>query len=111
MASNVTSVGRGAAVSEYVGGEVLLCGGRDNNNQVLDSCMGYNLAYDKWETRSLLAEPREEAASVVVAGEVSKNLYLIVLFTVVILFRCHYYFLLIDVRTRRSHQRRIISVF
>ena len=70
MASNVTSVGRGAAVSEYVGGEVLLCGGRDNNNQILDSCMGYNLAYDKWESRSLLAEPREEAASVVVAGEV-----------------------------------------
>ena len=88
MASNVTSVGRGAAVSEYVGGEVLLCGGRDNNNQILDSCMGYNLAYDKWESRSLLAEPREEAASVVVAGEVGilRNYTMYVKFLNVIVF-------------------------
>jgi len=28
IASNVTSVGRGAAVSEFVNGDVLLCGGK-----------------------------------------------------------------------------------
>jgi len=69
IASNVTSVGRGAAVSEFVNGDVLLCGGRDTNNRVLNSCMGYQMDSDNWKSHSQLIDFREEAASVVVAGQ------------------------------------------
>ena len=70
IASNITSVGRGAAVSEFVNGDVLLCGGRDTNNRVLNTCMGYHMSSNNWESHSLLIDYREESASVVVAGQV-----------------------------------------
>ena len=68
--SNVTEVGRGAAVAEYFEDEVVLCGGRDKANKVMDSCVAYSPMTDQWAEHSVLLEPREEAASVLVSGQV-----------------------------------------
>ena len=45
--------------------------GRDTNNRVLNSCMGYQMDLDNWKSHSQLIDFREEAASVVVAGQVN----------------------------------------
>jgi len=58
------AVGRAAAVSEYAQRKVLLCGGRDYSQVVLDNCWAYNPRVNEWEEHSRLASgPREEAAS------------------------------------------------
>ena len=49
--------------------------GRDTNNRVLNSCMGYQMDSDNWKSHSQLIDFREEAASVVVAGQV-RNYFL-----------------------------------
>ena len=120
----MTSVGRGAAVSEFVNGDVLLCGGklksccikflwqnvnfsdqflllgRDTNNRVLNSCMGYQMDSDTWKSHSQLIDFREEAASVVVAGQVKQyfldllpKIFILVIIKLLFLklpFRCTY---------------------
>ncbi len=59
-------------MAEYFDGQVVLCGGRDKTNQVMDTCMSYSLSEDKWADHSVLLEDREESASVVVSGQVSQ---------------------------------------
>ena len=56
-------------MAEYVENSVLLCGGRDKMNRVRDNCMSYNLKTNEWATHSDLLDLREEAASVVLAGQ------------------------------------------
>lgn len=70
---NTTSIARGAAVAEYVGAEILLCGGRDKNNLVSKSCLGYHIMRNEWEEHSELIDLREEAASVVLSGQVFRD--------------------------------------
>ena len=62
--SNVTSIGRGGAVAEFVEDSVLLCGGRDKQNRVMGNCMAYNPMNNHWESHSELIDMREEASSV-----------------------------------------------
>jgi len=67
--SNVTSIGRGGAVAEFVEDSVLLCGGRDKQNRVLGNCMAYNPMSNHWDSHSELIDMREEASSVTVSGQ------------------------------------------
>ena len=62
--SNVTSIGRGGAVAEFVEDSVLLCGGRDKQNRVMGNCMAYNPMNNHWDSHSELIDMREEASSV-----------------------------------------------
>jgi N-acetylneuraminic acid mutarotase len=67
--SNVTSIGRGGAVAEFVEDSVLLCGGRDKQNRVMGNCMAYNPMNNHWDSHSELIDMREEASSVTVSGQ------------------------------------------
>jgi len=61
-------VARGGAVSELVGEDVLLCGGRDTEGAIRDDCIAYNITSGAWSAHSILTAPREEAACTVVGG-------------------------------------------
>lgn len=65
---NATTIGRGGAVAEYVGREVLLCGGREAGN-IMGDCLGYNVMSNAWGLHSQMLELREEAASVSLSGQ------------------------------------------
>lgn len=67
------AVARGGAVSEMVGGMVLLCGGRDNEQNIREDCIAYNYTANTWEDHSVLQAPREEGACTVVDG----NMYIL----------------------------------
>lgn len=56
-------------MAEFVTNSILLCGGRDKLNRVMGDCMGYNPDTNVWAVHSQLLESREEASSVVVAGQ------------------------------------------
>ena len=65
------NIGRGGAVAELVSSDgIVLCGGRDKMNEVMDTCSKYNMREHMWEEHSQLLVPREEAASAVLAGQV-----------------------------------------
>ena len=68
------NIGRGGAVAELVSPDIVLCGGRDRMNQVMDTCSKYSIKDHMWEDHSQLLVPREEAASAVLAGQVSSIL-------------------------------------
>jgi len=63
------SIGRGGAVAELVSPDIVLCGGRDRMNEVMDTCSKYNIKDHMWDDHSQLLVPREEAASAVLAGQ------------------------------------------
>ena len=64
------NIGRGGAVAELVASDIVLCGGRDKMNEVMDTCSKYNMREHMWAEHSQLLVPREEAASAVLAGQV-----------------------------------------
>ena len=68
---NLTAFSRAAAVSEFVDQNVLFCGGRNTDGDVMNDCMIYKTKSDSWDTHSQLLSAREESASAVVAGQVS----------------------------------------
>ena len=65
------NIGRGGAVAELMSPDIVLCGGRDRMNEVMDTCSKYNIKEHMWDDHSQLLVPREEAASAVLAGQVS----------------------------------------
>ena len=65
--STNVSLARAGAVSEYVGGKVIFCGGK-NGAGVHDDCLVYNPASDAWRPHSRMTRPRDEAASAVAAA-------------------------------------------
>ena len=65
----VGGVARAGAMTDTVGDEILLCGGRDTEGTIRDDCMSYNYSSNTWAEHSLLLAPREEASCTVVADK------------------------------------------
>ena len=65
----VGGVARAGAMTDTVGEEILLCGGRDTEGTIRDDCMSYNYSSNTWAEHSLLLAPREEASCTVVADK------------------------------------------
>lgn len=63
---NTTLLGRGGAVSDFVGGSVLVCGGKDTDGSVRADCLAYATSDNTWKEHSTLGSAREEAAAAVV---------------------------------------------
>jgi len=64
---NVTRV---SAITEYSGDNIILCGGRSENDDVLSSCIKYDLNQNVWAIHSELSSPREEAVSTKVGDSI-----------------------------------------
>ena len=56
--SKNVSLARAGAVSEYVGGVVLFCGGKDGVEGMHDDCLVYDPSADEWSEHSRMSVPR-----------------------------------------------------
>ena len=61
--SKNVSLARAGAVSEYVGGVVLFCGGKDGVSGLHDDCLRYDPGADEWAGHSRMSRARYESAS------------------------------------------------